>query len=146
MALVFPDNPVLGQETITGGKTWRWEGSKWRAVGVTGYQGSVGYKGSSGETGYFGSVGYTGSSGISGYQGSQGAPGGPQGYAGSQGISGYTGSSGVSRLRDLSDVDIAGQSNGYLLTYVADSDKYLILPVNVSDTQISNTVMDGGTF
>ena len=144
--LTFPPNPLLGQEAVTGGKTWRWEGNTWRAVGVTGYQGSVGYQGSEGYRGSQGDIGYQGSIGSIGYQGSQGAPGGSQGYTGSQGVVGYTGSSGVSRLRDLTDVDIAGQANGYLLTYVTDSDKYLILPVSVSDTQISNTVMDGGEF
>jgi len=146
MALIFPNSPTLGQEAVTGGKTWRWDGSRWQNVGVVGYQGSVGYKGSEG---YQGSEGYKGSEGYQGsvgYKGSQGDPGGPQGYVGSQGALGYTGSSGYTQFRLLDDVDIAGQANGYVVTYVSDYDKYMVLPINVSDTTISNTVMDGGFF
>jgi hypothetical protein len=146
MALSFPNNPLLGQEAVTGGKTWRWDGSRWQNVGVVGYQGSVGYKGSEG---YQGSEGYRGSEGYQGsvgYTGSAGAPGGDQGYAGSQGAVGYAGSAGKTRFRDLEDVDIMGQANGYVVTYVSDNDKYMALPISVTNTIISNTVMDGGVF
>ena len=142
--LTFPPNPSLGQEAVTGGKTWRWDGRRWQNVGVVGYQGSAGYQGS---TGYQGSVGYTGSEGQQGqlgYQGSQGDPGGPQGYTGSQGyqgVAGYSGSAGKTRLRDLEDVDIAGQANGYLVTYNTDSDKYLVLPID-----LNFQALDGGSF
>ena len=122
MALSFPDNPILGQEAVTGGKTWRWDGSRWQNVGVVGYQGSVGYRGSAGE------------------------PGGPQGYSGSQGITGYAGSSGKTQFRQLEDVDITDQANGYIVTYNSNLDKYQVLPISVTDTLISNTVMDGGEF
>jgi hypothetical protein len=134
MALIFPNSPSLGQEAVTGGKTWRWDGSRWQNVGVVGYQGSVGYRGSEG---FQGSVGY---------KGSQGDPGGPRGYSGSQGEIGYTGSMGVTQFKLLADVDISGQANGYIVTYISDLDKYKVLPINVSDTTISNTIMDGGSF
>jgi hypothetical protein len=134
MALIFPNSPQLGDEVVTGGKTWRWDGSRWQNVGVIGYQGSEGYRGSRGETGYQGSVGYQGSQGEIGYTGSQG-------YTGSKGDIGYTGSVGSTRLRDLTDVDISIQSNGYILTYISDSDKYSILPL-----EISNQTLDGGDF
>lgn len=143
--LTFPTNPSLGQEAVTGGKTWRWDGTRWQNVGVVGYQGSTGYQGSAGVQGIAGYEGSAGVAGPTGYQGSQGAPGGPTGYTGSMG-NGYTGSAGATRLRDLTDVDISMEANSYILTYVASSDKYSILPINVSNTTINNSSMDGGTF
>lgn len=137
MALIFPNNPHIGDEVVTGGKTWRWDGSRWQNVGTVGYQGSVGYLGSRGDTGYQGSVGYQGSQGEVGYTGSQGETG----YTGSQGEVGYTGSVGSTRLRDLTDVTTDMQANGYILTYNSDSDKYVIIPL-----QISNQLLDGGDF
>jgi Collagen triple helix repeat (20 copies) len=80
--LTFPSNPSLNQEVVTGGKTWRWDGTRWQNVGVVGYQGSTGYQGS---------AGFQGSSGTTGYQGSVGYMG-SMGYTGSQG---YTGSRGL---------------------------------------------------
>lgn len=137
MALVFPNSPQIGDEVVTGGKTWRWDGSRWQNVGTVGFQGSVGYQGSRGETGYQGSVGYQGSQGEFGYTGSQGYTG-SEGYTGSIG---YTGSRGSSTLAGLDDVDVSMQANGYILTYVSDSDKYTILPL-----EISNQTLDGGDF
>lgn len=32
MALSFPSNPSEGATTVTGGKTWRFDGSRWRRV------------------------------------------------------------------------------------------------------------------
>jgi len=62
----------------------------------------------------------------------------------------------TNKLSNLSDVDannvtgitgITSQpANNGVLTYRADYDKYFVLPVAVSDTSLSNTVMDGGTF
>jgi len=80
---------------------------------------------------------------ISGYAGSQG----PQGYTGSQGATGYAGSQGVNRLDLLQDVvEGPSPSNGSILTYNTSDDKYYVLPISVSDTTISNTVLDGGLF
>jgi hypothetical protein len=70
--LAFPPNPSLNQEVVTGGKTWRWDGTRWQNVGVVGFQGSVGYQGSAGyrgSAGYQGSMGYTGSQGYTGSRG-----------------------------------------------------------------------------
>lgn len=137
MALVFPNSPQIGDEVVTGGKTWRWDGSRWQNVGVIGYQGSAGYRGSRGETGYQGSVGYQGSQGEFGYTGSQGYTG-SEGYTGSIG---YTGSRGASTLGSLDDVVVGTPANGYILTYLTDYDKYYVLPL-----EISNQTLDGGDF
>lgn len=32
MALSFPSSPSEGATTVTGGKTWRFDGSRWRRV------------------------------------------------------------------------------------------------------------------
>lgn len=69
MALIFPDNPVLGSQATTGGKVWQWDGSRWAPIREIGYTGSVGFQGS------IGSVGFTGSSGNTGFQGSTGFSG-----------------------------------------------------------------------
>lgn len=79
---------------------------------------------------------------ISGYAGSQG----PIGYTGSQGVPGYVGSQGVNRLDLLEDVVEGTPANGAILTYNTSDDKYYVLPISVSDTTISNTVLDGGLF
>lgn len=82
---------------------------------LTGYSGSVGFRGSAGATGYFGSAGYLGSvgpdgpTGVAGYQGSLGSTGylgsvgytgsvgnlGPVGYQGSAGYRGSVGDQGI---------------------------------------------------
>lgn len=80
-------------------------------------------------------TGFTGSAGSAGYTGSAGI-----GYTGS------AGSSGVNRLDQLQDVIEGTPSNGAILTYSTSDDKYYVLPLTVSDTTISNTVLDGGLF
>jgi len=64
----------------------------------------------------------------------------------------------INKLSNLADVDannvsgLAGYatnsqpSNGSVLTYVSQFDKYLVLPISITDTTISNTTMDGGSF
>ena len=79
---------------------------------------------------------------ISGYAGSQGT----QGFTGSQGPVGYVGSQGPNRIDLLEDVVEGTPANGAILTYNTSDDKYYVLPLNVSDTTISNTVLDGGLF
>jgi len=79
---------------------------------------------------------------ISGYAGSQGI----QGYTGSQGATGFVGSQGVNRIDLLEDVVEGTPANGAILTYNTSDDKYYVLPISVSDTTISNTVLDGGLF
>ena len=82
---------------------------------------------------------------ISGFTGSAGAAG----YTGSAGI-GYTGSAGAgggaNRLDQLQDVVEGTPANGAVLTYSTLDDKYYVLPLTISDTTISNTVLDGGLF
>ena len=168
MSLIFPSLPNINDTTVTGGKTWTWDGSRWLPSGAvgyqgsTGYQGSVGYRGSSGDTGYQGSQGYTGSVGYVGSQGIQGVQGyrGTSGFTGSQGVQGdkgdigyvgsagvgYVGSAGTTLLAQLSDVITGTPANGYVLTYLSQNDKYNVIPLSVSDTTLSNTVMDGGNF
>jgi len=68
MAIIFPDNPQIGDTTTTGGASWEWDGERWLKLsdlerGETGYTGSLGYTGS---RGYTGSVGYAGSTGLPG--------------------------------------------------------------------------------
>lgn len=81
-------------------------------------------------------TGFTGSAGAAGYTGSAGAVG----YVGS------AGASGANRLDQLQDVVEGTPSNGAILTYSTIDDKYYVLPLTVSDTTISNTVLDGGLF
>ena len=64
----------------------------------------------------------------------------------------------TNKLSNLADVDannvsgLAGfatnsqPANGAVLTYVSQFDKYLVLPINVTDTTLSNTTLDGGNF
>lgn len=79
---------------------------------------------------------------ISGYAGSKG----DIGYTGSQGPLGYVGSQGPNKISLLEDVVVGFPENGSLLTYNTSDDKYYVLPLNVADTTISNTVLDGGAF
>ena len=96
MALVFPNSPIAGDRTTTGGRTWEFDGERWVPVGDTGYRGSVGYTGSvgdKGEVGFKGSEGYQGSEGYRGSEGYQGSVGykGSEGYQGSEGYRGSEG-------------------------------------------------------
>lgn len=83
-----------------------------------------------------GSTGYAGSAGAAGYTGSAGI-----GYTGSAGAGG-----GANRLDQLQDVVEGTPANGAVLTYSTLDDKYYVLPLTISDTTISNTVLDGGLF
>lgn len=83
--------------------------------------------------------GFTGSTGAAGYTGSAGVNG-TVGYTGS------AGTSGANRLDQLQDVVESTPANGAILTYSSSDDKYYVLPLNVSDTTISNTILDGGLF
>jgi hypothetical protein len=56
MALTFPENPSLNDETTTGGRTYSWNGQGWELVstiltGPTGPTGSTGESGATGPTG-----------------------------------------------------------------------------------------------
>ena len=104
------------------------------ANGVIGEAGQ--FLASNGTTVYWtaGPIGYTGSQGDIG-------------YTGSQGVIGYTGSAGTTFLSGLSDVVVGTPANGDVLMYISDFDKYYVMPINnIQDTQLSNTVMDGGSF
>lgn len=48
MPISFPSNPTNGQTTTTGGRTWTFNGVEWATTGTTGFQGSVGFTGSTG--------------------------------------------------------------------------------------------------
>jgi len=72
MAIIFPDNPAVDEIQITGGQTWRWDGTAWKvtsSVGFTGSRGDLGYTGSQGPAGAFSAVGFTGSIGYTGSAG-----------------------------------------------------------------------------
>jgi hypothetical protein len=74
----------------------------------------------------------------------------------SNGTSVYWSSFAPSKITLLDDVDannLPGQTgshsapaNNSLLTYRSDYDKYYVLPLNVADTTLSNTEIDGGNF
>jgi len=56
MALTFPENPSLNDETTTGGRTYKWNGQGWELVstiltGPTGPTGPAGQSGATGPTG-----------------------------------------------------------------------------------------------
>ena len=65
MALIFPDNPQIGDTATINGRTWEWDGERWLRVSDL----------ERGETGFTGSRGFVGSVGF-GYAGSIGLPGG----------------------------------------------------------------------
>lgn len=58
MALTFPENPSINDETTTGGRTYLWNGQGWELVG----SGIAGPTGPTGPTGIAGVTGPTGSS------------------------------------------------------------------------------------
>ena len=88
MPIDFPNSPVLNEEYTTGGRTWKWNGSVWLAIGtsspvqgLTGLQGAA--QGVQGLQGTQGTQGFTGAQGLVGAQGV--APRGIQGTEGSRG-------------------------------------------------------------
>ena len=46
---------------------------------------------------------------------------------------GTGGSGGVNRLKDLIDVSLTGVEDGYILTYQANTDSFLLSPYSVDD-------------
>lgn len=53
MAIIFPDNPLIGDTVEISGNTWEWDGERWIQVDNV-------------EVGFTGSAGYTGSMGLPG--------------------------------------------------------------------------------
>ncbi len=76
MAIDFPNSPALNEEFTVGDRTWKWNGTVWKAV--------VTPSGSQGPTGPQGIQGIQGPTGIQGFLGNDG----PQGIQGIQGIQG----------------------------------------------------------
>ena len=99
----------IGDEYVTGGARYTWDGTKWVSQGAayggrgnpgaTGPQGEVGPQGATGDTGAEGPTGPTGATGPTGDTGPQGPTGdtgaeGPQGATGATGPTGDTGPQG----------------------------------------------------
>ena len=107
MAITFPASPALNQTTTTGGQTWIWNGTNWKAaasaagaVGATGPIGATGLTGASGASGATGLTGASGASGATGLTGASGASG-AVGATGPIGATGLTGASGATGLTGL---------------------------------------------
>jgi Collagen triple helix repeat (20 copies) len=100
MAIDFPNNPSIGQQTSIGTTTWEWDGVVWQVVGTTqsvGPTGPTGPQGAAGIQGVQGDIGPTGPTGAQGPQGIQGPTGsiGPQGIQGAIGPTGPQGDQGL---------------------------------------------------
>lgn len=108
MAIIFPDNPYIGQSTFTGNRLWTWDGERWLSAPDVGYQGSLGDPG--------GSTGFTGSIGGLGYTGSKGA--------------GYTGSTGSLGTPSNIQTIVTDGTATYLLSSTPNSSKSILVAVN----------------
>ena len=66
----------------------------------------------------------------------------------SNGTSVYWANTRLDRLQDViaKNLDNTPPANGQVLTYIADLNKYYVVPLTVADTALSNTIMDGGDF
>ena len=122
MILTFPNNPQLGDTYVADGRTWQWDGKRWKRIAEIGFQGSVGYQGSLGDQGPMGPQGPAG--GSTGYQGSQGSVG----YSGSTGI-GYTGSGGLAAPSTFQTF-VANGNVTYNLNKIVGNSKDILVSVN----------------
>lgn len=96
MAVDFPNSPSVDEQFQVNGRTWKWNGSQWVAVGTsTGAVGLQGLQGAYGVGVSDGAQGFTGQTGLQGVQGLQGFTGanGTTGAQGTTGIQGVSGSS-----------------------------------------------------
>jgi hypothetical protein len=86
VAIDFPNSPVLNEEFQVNGRTWKWNGSNWVAVGTsTGATGLQGIQGALGNLSTQGLQGFTGTTGLQGMSNSL------QGFAGADGALGVQG-------------------------------------------------------
>ena len=125
MALNFPPNPQVGNITITEGKTWMWDGSRWNRQSLSANNliitGALTANSSNGQYGQL---------------------------LTSNGTSVFWANTRLDRLEDVvaTNLDSSPPANGQILTYISNSNKYFVVPLNVADTTLSNTSIDGGTF
>lgn len=120
LKLDFPSRPVLNQITNTGGKDWKWDGSRW--VPQTIVANNIVITGALSANGSNGSYGFVLSSNGSGVYWAN------------------------NNLGNLSDVIVADTNanppvDGSVLMYVSSEDKYFVMPI-----QVSNQILDGGGF
>lgn len=127
MALSFPSNPNVDDTTVTGGKTWRWDGSRWRHQ-------TIGTNVSANNIVITGALTANTSNGTPGQVMT----------SNSYGI--YWSDPRLDRLFDV--VEGGTPANGAILSYNSIDDKYYVLPIFVTDTDVhlSNTMLDGGSF
>ena len=66
----------------------------------------------------------------------------------SNGTSVFWANTRLDRLEEVvaKNLDNNTPANGSVLTYVADLNKYYVVPLTLADTALSNTSMDGGSF
>lgn len=120
MALTFPSNPTLNSTTITGGKTWMWDGSRW-----------VSQTTSANNLIVTGPLTANSSNGTSGQ------------VLASNGSGVYWANNRLDLLQDVVEADLSlnPPSNGHIVTYISSEDKYYVLPLN-----LQNQALDGGEF
>lgn len=125
MALSFPSSPSLNQIVTTGGRPWKWDGSRWVPQQITANN-----------------IVITGPLTANSSNGSSGQ------ILTSNGSGVYWANNRFDVLEDVveGDLSLNPPANGHVVTYVAGDDKYYVLPLSVSDTTLSNTVLDGGDF
>lgn len=120
MALSFPSNPQLDDITVTGGKTWKWDGSRWFPQTITANNlvitGPVTANTSNGEPGQI---------------------------LTSNGYGVYWANNRFDILQDVVEADLSlnPPANGHIVTYIASEDKYYVLPLN-----LNAQALDGGDF
>jgi hypothetical protein len=120
MSLLFPSSPLLNQTANTGGRTWKWDGSRWVPQTIT-----------------INNIVITGPLTANSSNGASGQ------ILSSNGTGVYWANNTLDNLQDVvgSDLESNPPANGHVLTYVASEDKYYVLPFIVQ-----NQVLDGGDF
>lgn len=120
MSLLFPSSPSLNQTVTTGGRTWKWDGSRWVPQTIT-----------------INNIVITGPLTANSSNGSAGQ------ILSSNGSGVYWANNRFDKLQDVVEADLSlnPPANGHIVTYIASDDKYYVLPLI-----IENQVLDGGDF
>jgi len=120
MALIFPSSPSLNDITTTGGKTWKWDGSRWIPQTITANN-----------------IIITGPLTANTSNGTLGQ------VLSSNGTGVYWANNRFDTLQDVVEADLQANppANGHIVTYIASEDKYYVLPLN-----LNAQALDGGDF
>lgn len=154
----FPNSPALNEEFTYDNTVWKWDGTVWLKLGVTGPQGIQGIQGVQGITGLQGLQGIQGIQGTTGPQGTVGLQGsiGTTGATGSQGIQGIQGLQGIQgTTQNWFSTAVEAKNTGYTIlladngkTFTCDSTSaqtFLLPSVDTVDIGTVFTIVKLGT-